>query len=71
MSSIDCLKILFEQTRLVNPSWAEINNFVHFLNEQLYILERSKITSNAFVYYLSYLIGYKLCVFYFQMSRRN
>lgn len=43
MDAADCLQVLIEQTKLTNPSWAEVNNFVHFLNEQLVVLESAQI----------------------------
>ena len=41
LSQIDCLKVLLEHSGLKNPTWAELHNFVTFLNEQLYDTEKS------------------------------
>jgi hypothetical protein len=42
LTQIDCLKILLHDSGLnANATWAELHNFVTFLNEQLYDVERS------------------------------
>ena len=41
LSQIECLRVLLEHSELKNPNWAELRNFVYFLNEQLSVLENS------------------------------
>lgn len=42
MSPQESLRVLLENTKLRNPSWAEVHNFVYFLNEQLCVLEMAQ-----------------------------
>ena len=47
ISELECLKILLEPnySKLKNPNWSELNNFVNFLDEQLDVLENAVIIS--------------------------
>jgi hypothetical protein len=42
-SEIDCLESLNQLTKLSDPNWNELNNFVNFLDQQLDIFERSTV----------------------------
>ncbi len=46
LSQIECLNLLIEYTELRNPSWAELSNFVTFLDEQLELVERSTLLAS-------------------------
>ncbi len=41
LNQSECLEILLKYTELKNPSWAELSNFVTFLDNQLEVLENS------------------------------
>jgi hypothetical protein len=41
LTQVELLRILLEQSKLTQPSWAELNNFVYFLDEQLEVMEKA------------------------------
>ena len=43
MNQIECLKILLEYSELKSPNWAELHNFVKFLDEQIEVLENAMV----------------------------
>ncbi len=47
LTEAECLKILLVRSGLRNPTWAELNNFVRFLNENLRDSEQSPFLGTA------------------------
>ena len=43
LGQIECLKILLENSELKNPNWAELHNFVCFLDKQIEVLENATL----------------------------
>ena len=42
-NEIDCLHSILTYSKLKEPNWLELSNFVHFLNSQLYLCEQATI----------------------------
>jgi hypothetical protein len=47
LSQIECLKILLERSQLTSPNWAELHNFVNFLDDQLDVFEHASMLHDA------------------------